>query len=72
MTYVSPYSRLEQEKIKNEELQAERDQLLCTVDSLKQQVKTLQAEIETLLKDNAAYLARFKKLYEERQQMQLK
>lgn len=72
MTYVSPYSRLEQEKIKNEELQAERDQLLSTVDSLKQQVKTLQAEIETLLKDNAAHLARFKKLYEERQQMQLK
>lgn len=72
MTYISPYNRLEEEKIKNENLQAERDQLLSTVHSLEQQVKTLQEENKTLLKDNAAHLARFNNLYKERQQMQLK
>lgn len=72
MTYISPYNRLEEEKIKNEKLQAERDQLLGTVNRLEQQVKTLQEENKTLIRDNAAHLARFKKLHEERQQMQLK
>ncbi|MFD3003910.1 hypothetical protein ACFS7Z_26375 [Pontibacter toksunensis] len=68
VTYASPCIRLEEEKKKTEKLQAECDHLLSTVNSLEQQVKNLQAEKETLLEDNAAHLARFKRLYKERLQ----